>query len=370
MITTGAKFFYGLAAAALVAAVLYWYTSHLEFLGTIILFSLVVVAGFLGSVIVAFRDADLAAPVAEATSAADSEGTFTSSPRVSPSLWPIVAAFGVAITTIGVAYDRRWFVAGLVIVAAAIVEWAVQAWADRASDDPAYNAQVRARIMHPLEFPLLGAACIILVIFGFSRVMLAIPKAAAVIVFILLGATVLLVATLIGTRKRLNPSIVALALVVGAVGILIAGVVGAANGEREFEKHTTQVADPNKKTANKVGDKASVFATVVASSSALTPNQLTVARSLAVNILFENDDTGGGPRDFEVNAGTQPKTDTTGKPITDAKGNAVTEPVIYFTDYIGHGKTALLTVTMPTPGVFTIRSQGGSGVLTGTVVVP
>jgi hypothetical protein len=368
MLTTGSKFFFGLAAAALVAGAVYWGTSNLEFLGVIVLLSLAIAAAFLGAVIVAFRDADLDAPAVEATSAADSEGVPAGRALVTPSIWPIVGGFGVALTTIGIVYDRRWFVAGILVLVAVTLEWAVLAWADRASSDPAYNASLRARLMHPLELPIIGVLCVGLVIFGFSRVMLSLPKSAAVVVFICLGALVLLVAVLIATRKRVNKSFIAVALVIGGVAVLAGGVAGATKGEREFEQHTSQIFDPNNKTTNKVANKAAVFATVRANSTALDPNSLTIPRSLAVNLLFENDDS--APRNFIVEAGSVPKTDASGKQVTDANGNVVTEPVTYHTDVFGNGKAQILTVTMPTPGTFTFRSQGGSGELTGTIVVP
>ncbi|HKA02715.1 MAG TPA: cytochrome c oxidase subunit 4, partial [Acidimicrobiales bacterium] len=135
MFTTGSKLYFGIAAAAVVAGVVYWYSTDLEFLGTIVLFSVAVVALFLGGVIIAFRDADVSAPAVEAASAADAEG-YGRGPRVSPSVWPIVGAFGVGLVAIGLVYDRRWFVGGILVLVATTIEWAVQAWSDRASDDP------------------------------------------------------------------------------------------------------------------------------------------------------------------------------------------------------------------------------------------
>jgi hypothetical protein len=368
MITIGAKFFFGLATLALFAAGFYWWSSHLEFFGVIVLLSFAVASAFLGGMIMAFRDADAAAPAIEATSPADAEGISTSRPLVSPSIWPIVGGFGAVLTAIGLIYDRRWFVGGLLVLVATTVEWAVQAWSDRASDDPAYNSQIRGRLMHPLEFPVLGALSVIVVIFGFSRVMLAIPKDAAIVVFICIGALVLLVATLLASRHRVSSSVIALALVVGGVGVLAGGVAGATKGERTFEHHTSEVFDPNKKTSNQVANKASVFALVEATSSGLNPDSLTIPRSTPSNLLFENKDS--APRNLVVEAGTQPKTDANGKQVKDANGNVIQEPVTYHTDVIGNGKAQILTVTMPYPGTYTFRSQGGSGELVGKIVVP
>jgi len=369
MFTTGSKFFFGLAAAAAAAGVVYWVGTNLEFFGVIVLFSVAAVAAFLGGIIIAFRDADLDAATVEATSAADAEGAGRS-PRVSPSIWPLVGAFGAGLMTIGLVYDRRWFLGGLVVLIATTIEWTVQAWSDRASDDPAYNARVRGRLMHPLEFPILGALSVILVIFGFSRVMLAIPKSAAVGVFIGLGALVLVIAAILSTPRKVSGAVFATVLALGGVGILTAGVVGASTGERDELHNHVEETGTDKQTSNAVADKSSVAATVTVTPGKMNPEELTLPRSASLNLLFVNDDT--VPRQLVVEAGTEPKLGPDGQQVKDANGNGITEPVTFHTDYIGGGKAAVLNVTMPKPGIFTFRAQTGDnlGVLEGKVVVP
>jgi hypothetical protein len=369
MFTFGSKFFFGLAAVAAVAGGIYWVNTNLEFFGTIVLLSLAAVAAFLGGVTVAFRDADLEASAVESVSGADAEG-FSRGPRVSPSMWPIIGAFGAGLVVIGVVYDRRWFIAGLIVIAATIVEWTVQAWADRASDDPEYNAHVRGRLLHPLEFPILGAVAVGLVIFGFSRVMLAIPKSAAVGVFIGLGALVLVIAAVLSAPRRLSGAVAAVVLVLGGVGILTAGVVSAATGERNALHNHEEETGPNKKTSNKVADKANALAQIVVDASGMTPTSLTIPRTTPVNLLFDNEDE--VPRQLVVTGGQEPKVDASGQQVKDANGNVIMVPIEFRTDYIGKGKTAILTVRMPLPGQFTFRTQTGDnlGVTEGQVVVP
>ena len=369
MFTTGSKLYFGIAAMAFVAGVVYWVGTDLEFLGTIVLFSVAVVATFLGAVIVAFRDADIGAAAVEAASAADAEG-YGRGPRVSPSIWPIVGAFGVGLVAIGLVYDRRWFLGGIVVLVATTIEWAVQAWSDRASDDPEYNRRIRGRLMHPLEFPILGAVAIGLVIFGFSRIMLAIPKGAAVGVFIGLGAIVLVVGVLLSRPRKVPGALLATVLVLGAGGILTAGIVGAARGERGELVHHEEEVGPDKKTSNAVGDKSSVAATITVSTGDTSLPQLTIPRSAASNLLFVNETD--VPRQLVVHAGTEPKTDEKGQPVKDANGNVITVPITFHTDYIGTGKSQVLTVTMPTPGEFDYGAQAGDNVdvIGGKVVVP
>jgi hypothetical protein len=369
MFTIGSKFFFGLAAAALVAGTVYWFDTNLDFFGVIVLLSLGATAAFIGGVVIAFRDADLSAPAVEATSAADAEGA-SRGPRVSPSMWPIIGAFGAGLVAIGLVYDRRWFLGGLVVLIATTIEWVVQAWSDRASDDPEYNAGVRARLMHPLEFPILGVLSVGIVIFGFSRVMLAIPKSAAVGVFIGVGALVLVIAAVLSTPRRLSGAVLSSVLVLGGVGVLTAGVVGASTGERdELHNHEEEVG-PEKSTSNAVADKASVAAVVTVNAEGMTPTELSLARSASLNLLFVNDDA--VPRQLVVEAGVQPKLQDDGQPATDANGTAITEPIEFRSDYIGEGKAAVLTVTMPKSGTFTFKTQTGDdlGVTEGKVVVP
>jgi hypothetical protein len=369
MFTIGSKFFFGMAAAAIGAAIVYWVGTDLEFFGVIVLLSLAAVAIFLGSVIIAFRDADVSAPVVEATSPADAEG-YGRGPRVSPSMWPIIGAFGLGLVAIGLVYDRRWFLGGLVVLVATTIEWAVQAWSDRASDDPEYNARIRGRLLHPLEFPILGALSVGLVIFGFSRVMLAIPKSAAVGAFIGLGALVLVIAAILSTPRRVSGAVLSSVLVLGAVGILTAGVVGASTGERDELHNHVEEEGPEKQTSNAVADKSSLAATVTVTADSMTPDSLTLARSASLNLLFNNDDS--VPRQLVVEAGTEPKIGPDGQQVKDANGTGLTEPVEFHTDYIGGGKASVLTVTMPTPGIFAFKSQTGDdlGVIEGKVVVP
>jgi len=369
MFTTGSKFFFGLAAAATAAGIVYWVGTDLEFFGVIVLLSVAAVAAFLGGIVIAFRDADLDAPAVEAASAVDAEGT-ARSPRVSPSMWPIVGAFGVGLMAIGVVYDRRWFLGGLVVLVATTIEWIVQAWSDRASDDPEYNARVRGRLMHPLEFPVLGALAVLIVIFGFSRVMLAIPKDAAVVAFIGLGALVLVVAAVLSTPRRVSGAVISSVLVLGAAGVLTAGVVGASTGERDELHGHVEEEGPEKKTSNAVADKSSVAATVTVAAGSMSPTELVLPRSAVQNLLFTIDDS--VPRQLVVEAGEQPKVQPDGTQAKDANGNVITEPIRFKTDYIGEGKAAVLTVTMPQPGTFAFKSQTGDdlGVIEGKVVVP
>ena len=79
-------------------------------------------------------------------------------------------------------------------------EWTAEAWAERASADAAYNAEVRSRIANPLEFPLAAAIGIGVIVYSFSRIMLWLSKTNTVIAFVVLGVIILTVAFLAAYR--------------------------------------------------------------------------------------------------------------------------------------------------------------------------
>jgi hypothetical protein len=250
MITTGTKWFFGLGFVTLVLAWAYGWTTGGNGLGPIVvgykgavgdhfgygvLLSAAVVSFLLGVASLAVRDADAEA-VAQV---AGTDGV----PHVTPagtSYWPAVAAFGVALTVVGLVSEAYVFVFGLITLGIVLVEWTVQAWADRATGDPAANRQIRNRLMNPVEFPAAGVLGIALVVVAFSRVFLAISADNAVWVATGVAAVIFLVGALAASRPKLGANVVVALLLVCAVGVVAAGVVAAVAGEREFHEHESE----------------------------------------------------------------------------------------------------------------------------------
>jgi hypothetical protein len=247
MITTGSKFFYALAALLLVGGVLYGYTTgggsvgplSLGYKGGVgdvvgygILVGAAAISLFLGLMINAFRDADPHATAeligTEAPPAPAIPGT---------SYWPIVGAFGAGLTAIGVVLDSVFFVLGLVVLAAAAIEWTIQAWSERATGDPTVNREIRNRIMLPLEVPIAGALVVAVVILGYSRVFLAVSADNAVWVALAVSAVIFVVGTALASRPHVRSDLIAGLLVVGALVTIGLGISAAVTGEREFEEH-------------------------------------------------------------------------------------------------------------------------------------
>ncbi|MGK2930661.1 MAG: hypothetical protein ACSLFO_13915 [Acidimicrobiales bacterium] len=255
MITTASKFFYGLAGLLVVAAIAYGYSTGGgnvgplslgykgavgDLVGYIILMGAGVVAAFLGFVTTAFRDADPAA-------VADHLGASTPPSVATPanSYWPIIGAFGVGLTVIGVVINNVFFVAGLIVLGAVAVEWTIQNWSEQATGDPAVNREIRNRIMLPLEVPVAALLVAGVVIVGYSRVFLAVSQEGAVWIAMAIAAIIFIVGTVLSTRDRVRTDLVAGLLAIGAVVTIGLGIVSAVNGEREFHEHEEEEVEPD-----------------------------------------------------------------------------------------------------------------------------
>jgi hypothetical protein len=247
MITTGTKWFFGLAFVTLVLAWAYGWTTGGNGLGPVtagykggvgdhfgygVLLSASAISLFLGLVSTAVRDAD-----AEAVAQLAGADTVPAVTPAGPSYWPAVAAFGVALTIVGLVTTAPAFVFGLITLGIVLVEWTVQAWADRATGDPAANRDIRNRLMNPVEIPAAGVLAVALVVVGFSRVFLSLSSENAVWVATGIAAVIFLVGVFAASRPKLSSNIVVGFLMLCAVGVLVAGVIAAAVGEREFHEH-------------------------------------------------------------------------------------------------------------------------------------
>ena len=244
MIRTGSRFFFGLAAFAFVAAIVYGFASGGHYLGVFtaglkaevgeqfgyMLFAVLgTVAAFLGVLTVAFRDAD----VDEGPSEAEAEQV-AAGPRPSVSPWPIGAAFSLAVLMVGIVLGPALVVVGLVGLGMVVVEWMVQGWADRASADADFNRALRNRVMLPFEIPVLAVVGAAVGVLAFSRVLLALSKDGSVVIATVVAAAILGLATLVAARPRVSMNAVAAILLVGGVAVIGSGIVAAAIGEREF----------------------------------------------------------------------------------------------------------------------------------------
>jgi len=247
MITTGAKFFFGLAAAALFGAAVFAWGNHGGLTGVltgglyggvgghsgyVVLLTAAAGAAFLGGLAIAFRDAN-----ADAVTAISGTDTL---PEVreptTNSYWPALGAAAAACVVVGLVVSAQLFVFGILVGIVVLLEWMVSAWADRATGDARANRRIRNRIMNPIEIPVFGAIGIVALVFLVSRVLLAVDESVSPIIAIVFAILVLGGGTVIALAPRAMRSVLAVICVLAAVGVIAGGVISAAEGSRNYEK--------------------------------------------------------------------------------------------------------------------------------------
>jgi len=248
MVTIGSKLYFGVSAVLLLAAWVYGLSTDGQIVGVLtfgmagpvgeqlgvaILAGLAAISFGLGVTTTAVRDAD---PTAQAQVAGLELVPDVPAPS-GPLGWPVVAAFGLATVVVGLVVEPilAWF--GVALIGAAAVEWTVTAWSERATGDPAVNRAVRNRIMQPVEIPAIALFGIALFIFALSRLLLAIDKVSATVVFAVAATLILGVSALLAARPRVSRSVLTALLLVGGLALIGGGIAGLAAGERDFEKH-------------------------------------------------------------------------------------------------------------------------------------
>ncbi|MFZ4516952.1 MAG: hypothetical protein ACOYOP_01090 [Microthrixaceae bacterium] len=258
MITRGSKFFYAAAITSFVAALVYgfitsaaagagtvgavsdgglvnaiigplsfgWKGGVGEHIGYSILMGFAAIMAGLGGFATAFRDGN-------AEAVAQVEHRTHARPVTVPiglSYWPLLAAFGVVITVVGLAVDSLYFVVGLVVLAVAGLSWTVRAWAERATGDQSTNRELRHQLMDPLEIPVVSVLVAAVIILCVSRLLLAIPVGAATFVIIIAAVVIFVTAIVLANRPELKRSVVATVLVVGGLVIIGSGIAGGVAG--------------------------------------------------------------------------------------------------------------------------------------------
>lgn len=247
MFTTGFKYFFGLAVACITAGIVFGYTTGGHHVGPLTMgykggvgnhvgYAVFLAAG-VGSAAIAFflaafRDAD-------ARAAVELLGVDVApTPQVAtPSFWPMVAAFGLAVAVVGLAVHGALFAIGVGMMILAAAEWTMDAWSDRATGDPATNKALRDQLMRPYELPVAGALIVAIIVLGISRVLLALSKDGAVWVAIALAALVFLACVFVALNPKPSKNLVAGLVLVGCLAVVVGGIVAASVGERDFEKH-------------------------------------------------------------------------------------------------------------------------------------
>jgi hypothetical protein len=305
MIPPGSRMLIGATVLTALAATIYGVTNGGS-LGTMGLISAAVALLVLTSLNLYTRDADVSAmdTAALTESAAAHRAPWSS-------LWPGVGAVGAALLVVGLVTYPIVFVFGVVVLFAATAEWMLQAWSERASGDTAYNAEVRQRLAHAAEFPVLAVLAFGVIVYAFSRIMLTLSREGGPVAFAGIGALVLAAGFLIAMRRNLDNRLVAGVAATAVLALLASGVAAALYGERETHEHETtgdlaenDECDQNEREADEhagqsVADKANVFADIelredgslVALQEGVSGDSttMTLQRSNPTNVIFSND---------------------------------------------------------------------------------
>jgi hypothetical protein len=249
MVGTGSRLFFAYAVLGFLGAAVYGLASGGDVVGVLtvgykggvgehfgyaVLTLLGVSALVLGLFTVVLRDADPDATLALQGGDALPEVA----PPASVSYWPLVGAFGLIVSALGLVVGSGLFVLGLILLAVTAIEWAVQVWADRATGDPEVNRAIRNRLMAPLEIPIGAVLVIAFVVIGISRVLLAVSPTTAWILASIAASLIMVGAVVVFIRPRHSGALAASFLLLGALAVIGGGIAGVVAGEREFHDPT------------------------------------------------------------------------------------------------------------------------------------
>ena len=99
------------------------------------------------------------------------------------------------------------------------------------------QSDFRARVFTPIVLPLTMLGAVLLIAWSLAQVLLVVPALAAAALAVLLAAYILVMASLVATRRNITSRTLSVSLGLGMVAIVIAGAVANAAGMRELEHH-------------------------------------------------------------------------------------------------------------------------------------
>jgi len=254
MFTTAFRFFAGLAAISLLAAFAVGFTSETQELldrivgpltlgwkgsvGNHLAYTFFVGLGAtsaaLAGILVAFRDAD---PEAEAQVVHTESVPLTRAPA-GDNFLPALGAFSLVLVMIGLATDAVGLAyTGVAVAVCVAFVWTLRTWAERATGDSTINAELYHRFVDPLRTPVIALLSIAFVVIGLSRLLLAVSKTGSVVVFAVVATAFFVIAAFLALKPGSSKTIAIVLVVIGALAVLAAGIVGIVQGEREIEHH-------------------------------------------------------------------------------------------------------------------------------------
>jgi len=233
MFNTAAKWYFGLAGLASIAAIAYWVGTG-ERSGGWLLFTLSAAAITAGVAVTGAGIRDTVRVTAES----DQERVYVDRAlQPKPSKWPLAFALAGGLFAVGLAVGHVVVILGIIAMLVAVAAGFSQAFREDPTHTPATGLRATDRAVAPFLLPVGAFLLIAVVVLSVSRVLLAVPKAASVGIAFGLAMVLLLGFAFVASRPRASSTVLAGLAGVAIVSVMAAGAVGAATGERKFEKH-------------------------------------------------------------------------------------------------------------------------------------
>jgi plastocyanin len=236
VLNQASKVLFTLSAAA-VALGLGYHLAVGERSGTALLLFLALAAAVAG---LACLPAPDQAPVVPADAPAPERRATTVGAAPRGSAWPAVGAAALALLAAGAAIGPAVVVAGVVAVVVATAGWYAQVWREHPSWTTRVRERVSSRLLVPVGLPVATFLLVALIAVSVSRILLAVPKDAAVVVAMLVALSILTCFAWVASRPRLGSSALIGLAALALVSVVGAGIAGAVSGERKFEPHEHQ----------------------------------------------------------------------------------------------------------------------------------
>ena len=150
--------------------------------------------------------------------------------------------------------------------------------------DGGLTSEVRLRLPLPIIVPFGALLLIGAVAFGFSRILLAVPKEIATVVAVVTTANIVGACAVLALRRNVNRSVASELAIVVLYPIIIGAVLATMNlNEGVHDEHS--VGEPETAPA------AAETTTVTASGTAFDVEELTLTQGETTEIHFVNEDT-------------------------------------------------------------------------------
>jgi len=226
VITQPAKILFPLTVLGAVAAVVYGVITG-DHAGITLFVGAGAAAAFAGVAITVARENEVAPAVAEDAGPPRRHAARPVRLPGGPG-WPSLAGVGIGVIALAFVVGPGFAVPGAILAIVAAVGWLGSAAIDRTG---------RVINLMPLGIPVFGLFAIGSLMFLMSRILLAVPEQASTFIALGVAASILAIASFVALRPSISPRVVMTGLIIGGVLMTGGGLVAAAVGQRQVEKH-------------------------------------------------------------------------------------------------------------------------------------